>query len=66
MRIAGIVLSVISVLLLASTLLCGFWIRSHTPIGSPADASSVAFHAQIAVVSVIFVLVTLGVLIFSK
>jgi hypothetical protein len=66
MKIAGNVLSIVSLLLLASTLLCGFWIRSHTPAGTSPDVSSIAFHMQIAVVSVVFVLVTLGVLVFSK
>lgn len=66
MKVLSIVLGSISVLLLGSTLLCGFWINSHTPAGSAPDASSIAFHMQIAVVTALFVLGALGVSIFAK
>lgn len=66
MKTVSIVLSIISLILMASTLICGFWIRSHTAIGAPADASSVTFHMQIAVASAISVLATLGVFLFAR
>jgi len=64
-KIITIVMSVISVLMLGSTLLCGFWIRSHTPAGSAADPGSLVFHMQIAVASVVVVLITLGLVSFK-
>jgi hypothetical protein len=66
MKTVSIILSSISMLLLVSTLICGFWIRSQTPAGSPPDASSITFHMQIAVATTIFVLAALGVSLFGK
>jgi len=66
MKVLSIVLGSISVLLLGSTLLCGFWISSHTPAGSAPEASSITFHMQIAVATAVFVLGALGVSIFAK
>jgi hypothetical protein len=66
MKTLSTVLNIISIVLMASTLLCGFWIRSHTPAGTPADASSVTFHIQIAVATAIFVLAALGVSFFTR
>jgi len=57
MKIALIVLSVIDVLMLASTLICGFWIRSQQ--GLNPDPSSLSFHAGLAVASTVLVLITL-------
>jgi hypothetical protein len=66
MKVLSIVLGSISVLLLGSTLLCGFWINSHTPAGVAPEASSITFHMQIAVATALFVLAALGVSIFAK
>ncbi len=66
MKTVSIILGSISVLLLLSTLICGFWIRSQSAAGTPPDASSITFHMQIAVATAIFVLAALGVSIFGK
>jgi Mg2+ and Co2+ transporter CorA len=56
MRTLHIVLSVISLLLVGCTLICGFWI--HNTKNVPDMASSVNFHMLLAVVTGIFVLAT--------
>jgi Mg2+ and Co2+ transporter CorA len=56
MRTLDIVLSVVSLLLVVSTLICGFWIHNSKNV---ADlASSVNFHMMIAVAAGISVLAT--------
>ena len=58
MKTLPIILSSLSVLMLLSTLICGLWLRSN---GAPAD--SVAFHAKLAIPTVIITLITFVVLI---
>ncbi len=66
MKAVSIILSVVSILMMGSTLLCGFWLRSHTAAGTATDPTGVTFHIQIAVATVVCVLVTLGVFLFSN
>jgi hypothetical protein len=66
MKVVSIVLGSISILLLGSTLLCGFWINSHTAPGTAPEASSITFHMQIAVATALFVIASLGVSFFAK
>ena len=56
MRTLHIILSIISLLLVGSTLICGFWIHNSKAV--PDLASSVNFHMLIAVSAVISVFVT--------
>lgn len=58
MKVASFVLSSISILLVLSTLLCGFWLHSHG-----ADPEGVAFHMKLASVTGVFVLISLGLMI---
>lgn len=55
MRTLQVIMSVVSVLMVAFTLLCGFWI--HNP-ANHTDASSVKFHMVLAVATGIAVLIT--------
>jgi hypothetical protein len=57
MRTVQVVLSVLSTLLVAFTLICGFWIRNA---GSAVTdmASSISFHMGLAIVTGFVVLVT--------
>jgi len=56
MRTIHIILSFISLLLVGSTLICGFWI--HTSKNVTDMASSVNFHMMLAVVTAVVVLAT--------
>ncbi|HWQ78438.1 MAG TPA: hypothetical protein VN381_06465 [Anaerovoracaceae bacterium] len=56
MRTLHIVLSVISLLLIASTLICGFWIHNSKNVTD--IASSINFHMMIGVATGISVLAT--------
>jgi len=56
MKIATIVLSSLSALMLLSTLICGLWMRSQATVAP----DSVRFHMNIGVASVILVIITLG------
>jgi len=49
MKTAAIIVSAITILLLLSTLLCGLWIKSK----GLTDQSSLAFHTQLGVASVV-------------
>ncbi len=49
-------LTVLSILMLLSTLICGFWIKAQ---GAAVDKSSLSFHAGIAVVSILMTATTL-------
>lgn len=57
MRTVQVILSVLSTLLVAFTLICGFWIRNA---GSAVTdmASSVNFHMWLAIVTGVVVLAT--------
>lgn len=50
MKIISLSVGILTILLLLSTLICGFWIKSK---GLTNDASSLAFHAKIGIASVI-------------
>ncbi|MCB8818043.1 hypothetical protein [Desulfosporosinus shakirovi] len=56
MRTTHIILSFISLLLVGSTLICGFWI--HTSKNVTDMASSVNFHMMLAVATAVVVLAT--------
>lgn len=56
MRTIHIILSFTSLLLVGSTLICGFWI--HTSKNVADMASSVNFHMMLAVATAVVVLAT--------
>jgi len=56
MRTLHIILSVISLMLVGSTLICGFWIHNNKAVTDLA--SSVNFHKLIGVATAISVLAT--------
>lgn len=56
MRILHLILSVLSLLMVGSTLICGFWI--HNTKNIPDIVSSVNFHMMLAVVTGVIVLAT--------
>lgn len=53
MKLTLNILSTITILLLLSTMICGFWIKSNNVV----EASSLQFHAVIGILSIIFVVV---------
>lgn len=57
MRTFQIILSILSVLLVGSTLICGFWIRNSNQVTDMA--SSVNFHMMLGVATGISVLLTM-------
>ncbi len=57
MKTASIILSSLTILMLLSELICGLWLRSH---GS--EPSSVTFHSQLGIGTVVVTLITLIVL----
>lgn len=57
MRTFQIILSILSVLLVGSTLICGFWIRNSSQVTDMA--SSVNFHMMLGVATGISVLLTM-------
>ena len=62
MKTLMIILSVVDVLMIGSTLLCGFWIRSHS--SSAPDPSSINFHGILAVATCVIVLITIALAVF--
>jgi hypothetical protein len=54
MKSIYVIVAVITILLVLSNLMCGFWIKSHGPV----DASSISFHMNLGVATSIFALVT--------
>ncbi|MDF2921499.1 MAG: hypothetical protein K0R57_413 [Paenibacillaceae bacterium] len=54
MRIATLISSIISILLLLTTMICGLWIRAN----SITDPSSVDFHVASGIASVVFLFLT--------
>jgi fumarate reductase subunit D len=59
MKTFSLITAIITGLLLLSTLICGLWIRAN----KVTDASSLNFHMNIGIASVIFGLVTVILLI---
>ena len=55
MKTTIIILAVISALLIVSTVICGLWIKNS----GEADESSIKFHLQIGLTTLLFTLVTL-------
>ncbi len=49
--------AVLTGLMLASTVICGLWLKSHQPV----DPSSLQFHLMIALASLVLTIATLGV-----
>lgn len=62
MKILINIMSVLSLLGLASTLICGFWIKQLTDV----DASSINFHMIIGSASVLLTVVTLILFMLKK
>lgn len=60
MKIASIALSSLTILMALSQLICGLWVKSH---GS--DPSSITFHTQLGIGTVIMTVITLIVLLVS-
>jgi hypothetical protein len=54
MKTASIILSSLTVLMVLSQLICGLWLRSH---GS--EPSSIAFHSQLGIASVVMTVITI-------
>lgn len=59
MKIATLVSSVLTVLLMTSTMICGLWMKSN----NITDPSSFGFHTACGIASVIFSVITLALLI---
>lgn len=55
MRIMTLASAALTVLLILSTMICGFWIRAN----NVTDPSSFSFHMNCGVASVVFSLITL-------
>lgn len=60
MKLISIVLTVLTVLMLGSTLICGFWLRAKG-----ADPEGIRFHVSIALASVALTAGSLVALIIS-
>jgi len=58
MKIATIISSVITLLLLLSTMICGFWLKSGQP-------GSINFHINCGIASVVFCFITLILIVIS-
>ncbi|RPJ38752.1 MAG: hypothetical protein EHM21_16415 [Chloroflexi bacterium] len=54
MKIASIVLSSLTILMVLSQLICGLWMQSQAVI----DPSSVTFHARLGISTVVIALIT--------
>lgn len=54
MKTASIVLSSLTILMVLSQLICGLWLRSHGSV-----PSSVAFHSQLGIGTVVMTLITI-------
>lgn len=59
MKIATIIISIITFFLLLSTMICGFWLKA----GQPGDLN---FHMKCGIASVIFCLITCVLLLFNN
>lgn len=63
MKTLRVVLNVSTALLLASTAICGLWLRSQ---GATVDPSSIGFHMTIGLLTVVVGLVALGLSTFAR
>jgi len=54
MKIATLLSSIVTVLAVASTMICGLWIKAN----NVADPSSIDFHRTIGIVSVVCCVIT--------
>jgi hypothetical protein len=54
MKIASIVLSTLTILMALSQLICGLWLQSHG-----AERSSILFHTQLGIGTVVMTLITI-------
>ncbi|MDF2545109.1 MAG: hypothetical protein K0R93_7 [Anaerosolibacter sp.] len=61
MKVFSLVIAIITALLLVSTLVCGLWIRSN----KVTDVSSLNFHMNIGITSVIFSFIAVILLIMA-
>lgn len=59
MKIATLVSSVLTVLLMTSTMICGLWMKSN----NITDPSSFGFHTACGIASVVFSIMTLTLMI---
>lgn len=62
MKIITIVVSVLAIITLLSTLICGLWISKQPEV----DPSSLLFHLRIGIASVILVIASIIMLLVSK
>ncbi|MFT9497753.1 hypothetical protein [Anaerosolibacter sp.] len=61
MKVFSLVIAIITALFLVSTLVCGLWIRSN----KVTDVSSLNFHMNIGIASVIFSFIAVILLIMA-
>lgn len=61
MRIATMISSIVTLLLLLSAMICGFWIKA----GNATDSSSLSFHANCGVAAVMFCFITIILLLIT-
>ncbi len=54
MKIASVVLSSLTILMALSQLICGLWLQSHG-----VEPSSIAFHTQLGIGTVVMTLITI-------
>jgi len=62
MKIVINAISILAIISLLSTLICGLWIGQQPSV----DPSSISFHKGIAIFSVVLSVVALGLVIFRK
>jgi hypothetical protein len=65
MKIVVLILSIVSILMLLSTLICGLWIRNAGDKITDM-ASSLNFHMSIGVATVVITVITLIVVLIRK
>ena len=65
MKVVFIVLSSLSLLGLLSTLICGFWIKGNASTITDM-ASSLSFHQNIAIFSIVITIAAIGVGLFRS
>lgn len=62
MKVFTIIISILAMISLFSTLICGLWINKQSVV----DPSSITFHLRIGVVSVVLVVMAIILLIIKK
>ena len=62
MKILTNILGIISIISILSTLICGLWIRAN----NVTELSSIKFHSNIGILSVILVIAFIVVVMISK